>query len=456
MKYSQSSDNVRKQRSSYFVAEDIAGSLEKDLMARGVKRIEIGERIRKLRVAMMSKRISEEIMEGRDEMSTQEKSENDAKQAETQTRETLDFPSTDPLALSCILDVKDEEIRQLHYKLEQAQRKLTDRNAAEREAESEKVKQLTKDLESKNNVVDVLEVRVAAKDRRIKRLTEDLEYLKRRNVELEVKLEFHDLNFISCEKQIHALENQVGPSTDDHDHDHVRSPSQESQEMSRHRATQIPFELEAIETLYLSTKLDYLDKVEKLQRERDECVMKLRSLELEASINNNVASFDGSDAPSPSFRERMKVLHSENAEYSRLVSSLTWQIENLRESVSKKEDKFQHERGILSRKNQSLENKIAALQIELRSVAGVIDGTEKSRHYRMFEMKLDDYISEISRLEERLRTKDRIIYRLRTKAVDKRLATCTSTSSEQPETSLSIPQPMAPKLTNKVICPNSE
>ena len=265
---------------------------------------------------------------------------------------------------------------------------------------------------------------MAIKDRAMTILRDEMAQARRLIAELEMALEVHDFQLISYEKYRKILDKKALRKIDEDGLNQV--PSQEIEESSPEYTAKLIEDLEALQKKFVSAKLENADRVAQLQRERDKYREKVQSLEK----CNSPAEIKGADTsnfecitslPFSYFRQRTQVLESENIQQSRLVSTLGWQVENLTTTLGEKEEKFERVNGIYHRKNLALQKKIDSLKIELRLMSDDLETSGKCQHYEMLEAYLDDYISEISRLEQRLRNKERIISRLRTNDVEGKL-----------------------------------
>lgn len=265
-------------------------------------------------------------------------------------------------------------------------------------------------------------------------MSDDLAEANRRTTELEVRLEVHDFKFISYQKYRKELDKQALRQI--HKDTLCESSSYESESSSQKYTAKLISDLENIENMYISAK----QKIAQLEQERSEYLARIQTLESAAAsapnqhekrmglkIEDNCPDDENEKRKaglplSNHVMTRMQLLETENINYNQLMSNLKEKLETTTDMMNKVVEKYERDTCLLNRKNESLEEKITALQIEIKAISGDMDATEKSKQYHILETNLDDYIAEISRLEERLRTKERIIARLRSKSVEKRLA----------------------------------
>jgi hypothetical protein len=211
-----------------------------------------------------------------------------------------------------------------------------------------------------------------------------------------------------------------------------------------------------MERLYVRSKIDSAGTISNLEQECNESQEKIKSLErLLAAYQKEGVSFDSSGDTAPNsffsvaetvpdvtlassdssgvkpsssirhklefFNKRFEILEAANFKHSQITKTLKAELETARALSKKLAEKGEQEMTSLRLENGALINKISALEIEMGLSTGNIDGTIRSRRYKMLEKNLDDYIVEIMRFEDQLRMKDRIISRLSSLAVEKRL-----------------------------------
>jgi hypothetical protein len=180
--------------------------------------------------------------------------------------------------------------------------------------------------------------------------------------------------------------------------------------------------LEDIEKLYMSAKQDFAEKVDQLQQECNEYKAKCASMENTAMSSlvasqyplleiSDVDERDDIGVPKTFMRKKIKLLETELKAQCELTSCLRTQVEDLASALRNKEKKQKQEMHAMMRNKISLESKVAVLQRELRS------GSEGSQNagFEFLEANMEKLLSEIARLEARLRTKERIISKLQEK-----------------------------------------
>lgn len=334
-------------------------------------------------------------------------------------------PSMDILALSCVLYTKEEEIKSLQLELEVVRRELEEQKSQDTFVESatkleETVEEWNKELLLKQGQELVQETEISSRDRAIFRLKEDLARANRRAAELEVKLEFHDFKFASYENYLwnKNIEKNASNTT--------------SQSHGKSYTEKLVSDLEEIEQLYLSAKQDFAAKLENLQQERNEYKAKCSLMEnavlashLACQHSNMISEgLERADlgVPKAFMQTKMDLLESELTEQSEILVSLQAQVEELTTKLRHETKKHKQEHHILERQKLALESKVAALRKELSVHFGtgqvvVCSSAEQS----FFEDATDNLLAEVSRLEARIRTKDRIISKLRAQTVEKAL-----------------------------------
>jgi hypothetical protein len=324
-------------------------------------------------------------------------------------------PSQDALALSCLLFTKEEEIKSLQAELDDARSQLNEIKSEQLAVESstkleETVETWNKELLSKQGEEFVMEAEIAARDNTILRLKEDLARSNRKVSELEVKLEFHDFKFVSFEK---GFRDDAGQRA---------SGSQSSNRVGRSYTEKLVSDLEEIEKLYMSAKQDFAEKVDQLQQECNEYKAKCASMENTAMSSlvasqyplleiSDVDERDDFGVPKTFMRKKIKLLETELKAQCELTSCLRTQVEDLATALWNKEKKQKQEMHAMMRNKLSLESKVAVLQRELRSGSG---GSQNAG-FEFLEANMEKLLSEIARLEARLRTKERIISKLQEK-----------------------------------------
>ena len=320
-------------------------------------------------------------------------------------------PSMDALALSCLLFTKEETIKALEAELEQVRSQLSALKPPPFVVDSnirleETVATWNKELLSKQGQELVLETQIATRDNAILRLKEDLARANRRVSELEVKLEFHDFKFVSYEN--HFREEKGNLSSDP-----------KSKSAGRSYSEKLVSDLQEIEKLYISAKQDFAEKAERLQRECNEYKAKYASMlrtreppqlpPLQCPQQaSDVEDSDDVDVPKTFMQKKIKLLETELKSQSDLTSCLHSQVADLTASLLNKEKKQKQEMHAMRRSKAALESKVAAMKKQWKAGSGGVLNQE----FQSLETNMEELLSEISRLEARLRTKERIISKL--------------------------------------------
>jgi hypothetical protein len=320
-------------------------------------------------------------------------------------------PSMDALALSCILYTKDEEIKQLHAELKHVRNQLKDQEALSCIVDStskleETVGGWNRELLLKQGRELLHVAEIEARDRAINRLKDDLARAGRRVSELEVKLEFHDFKFVSYEK----YSSQAGRKN---------SSDTGGKRAGRSHADKLVSDLEEIERLYISAKSDFAKKSKHLEQKCIDYQAKCLSLENALSstklpphaISDQLEESGELEIPIAFMRKKMTLLESELQAHNLLTASLQTRLEEVTTSFNTKEKDQRKAIKELLRSKTSLENKVIALQNELNFGH---EGVQNADYAPLTE-KMEEMSSEIARLEARLRTKDRIISKLKEK-----------------------------------------
>jgi len=323
-------------------------------------------------------------------------------------------PSTDALALSCLLFTKEERIKELEAELVRLRNEWDVEHSSGFLFDSatkleETVDAWNRELLSTQGLELVMEAEIATRDTAIQRLTEDLTRATRRVSELEVLLEFHDFKFAWYED--HCSSSDQGKSTRN------GGPHSENEKLVG--------DLEEIEKLYISAKQGFTEKADQLQQE---CNMyKARHTSLENSRRRTgspsmVASFDGDDrddidVPRTFMQKKIQILETDLNAQNELTSNLQTQVDELTTSLRNKEKKHKQEIQALKRTEASLESKVLTLQSELQSASA---GVTVYTAFEPLESNMEGLLAEIARLEARLRTKERIIFKLQEKMSTKR------------------------------------
>ena len=252
-----------------------------------------------------------------------------------------------------------------------------------------------------------METQITIRDHAILRLKEDLARANRRVSELEVKLEFHDFKFVSYEN--HLREEKVKLSSD---------PKSKSVAYTE----KLVSDLEEIEKLYISAKQDFAYKLKHLQQECNEYKAKcdfmgrtrethhLESHQYPPQISNMEQS-DDVGVPKVFMQRKIQLLETDLNAQSELTSCLHTQVEELTAALMNKEKKQKQEMHAVMRRKAALESKITAMQRQWKAGSGGV----LNKEFQSLEANLEELLSEISRLEARLRTKDRVISKLQEK-----------------------------------------
>jgi len=321
-------------------------------------------------------------------------------------------PSMDALALSCLLFTKEETIKALETELEQVKNQLSVQKPPDLAINSnikleETVATWNKELLSKQGQDLVLETQITIRDHAILRLKEDLARANRRVSELEVKLEFHDFKFVSYEN--HLREEKVKFSSD---------PKSKSVAYTE----KLVSDLEEIEKLYISAKQDFAYKLKHLQQECSEYKAKCDFMGKARDTHHlaphqdspQISKIEESDdvgVPKAFMQRKIQLLETDLRAQSELSSCLHTQVEELTASLLNKDKKQKQEMLAVMRRKAALESKITAMQRQWKAGSGGV----LNKEFQSLEANMEELLSEISRLEARLRTKDRVISKLQEK-----------------------------------------
>eukprot|EP00934_Nitzschia_sp_Nitz4_P008829 Nitzschia sp. Nitz4//scaffold62_size106224//84775//86172//NITZ4_004368-RA/size106224-processed-gene-0.58-mRNA-1//-1//CDS//3329555892//8819//frame0 len=341
-----------------------------------------------------------------------------------------------------------EELKHLQAK------KATDQSHFAKRAEATH-RELEKLLREKDQKLDFYEVSLDMKEKELKRMTDDMSELRRRKTECEVQLEVNDCQFALLEKSSTLQFHRTHDTTEEADNSALLSANQ-----------QLQAELTKMEEKYKGAVLEGTQKSASLQ---DQCTRhRTRILELERTIAVLKEEFkypdslpcvpvhaapapksDGSEDDVPSdlplsfFKKRIQLLERENANYGQVALSLKWKLERMQEAMAKRERDTSREISTLRNRNVALEAKMSILETDQDPTIG---NSDKDSRYEVFEKILDDSISEITRLQERLRIKNRIIASLRSRVVDQRLEKVSTTSEKQGQQTIdALLEPSSPQ-----------
>jgi len=392
--------------------------------------------------------------------------------SEDQNQDLLKYPAS-------VVANKDKEISSLRKELKEIQdhlnqvivsqemvSKRVEKKQRAMESSSAALEQIQKTARIQNEQIVFYEACLRKKDLEIEQLKHELQQSKRAQTKLELDLEVHDLKFSICD-DYHRLTDKRRLDSKNEDED------DNEEELARRDLEKARLNNQDTEYLSILSKLDRLERVfEKSKSEITEqcsslneeykCALKTINLlesrakgdsdhqrrfdkktqddevsDAAGSVSSTFATVPGTDLismygdsqslPVGSSVEELLEKRVQILESDAMKSSL--QLEGLREELEKARAVHndltiftnENELHILRMEKDALFKRISALETEIGFTSGQIDDKTRTRRYRALERNLNEYIAEILSLEDRLKTKESIISRLKDIELSRRL-----------------------------------
>jgi hypothetical protein len=358
-----------------------------------------------------------------------------------------------------LVSKRQADADRLRNELDECRTKAQGDLRKERQSFLGQIVQMAKVIEAKSEEMDHYEYKLLTRDKEVDELRTELADARRKSEELEVQLEVHDFKFTSYQNYQKRIDKQalhkIGEDM------MCEATSQESEDSTQQYVGKLVSDLDEMEKMYVQSKIEAADKFAELEQESTKDRVTILSFQRRLAANekqtNSVDSCgDTAIASSTSasttsgesdsgfsmrrtlaiLKKRMELLEAANARYSQSTKTLKAELKNAHVSSEQRNESGEREMISLRLNNAALLNKISALEIEMGLSVGKIDNNTISKRYKMLEKSLDDYIVEIMRLEDELRMKKRVISRLSTESVEKRIETSLVDSSGM-ETKLS-------------------
>lgn len=286
--------------------------------------------------------------------------------------------------------------------------------------------QIKKIMQAQNEQIHFYENRLKERSNDVEQLRFELQKSKRIETKLELELDIHDLKYSMYNDYRRSMDRQRldGKSAEEVD------DTEEDFSNSHFTKTCDTFlKLNRLDELYEKSKAEAADRYALLKHEHDGAMAKISKLEAEKITQSGVVGTD--HTVTHSFLEkRIKILEAENLRH---LNDLKLKQEELDVAKSKpKTSAAENEKAleIHTLEKQALMQKILALETEIGFTSGNVDNRTRTRRYRALEKNLNEYVVEIMGLEDRLKAKEKIIFRLKEREFARDFGSLIDTSSE--------------------------
>lgn len=353
-------------------------------------------------------------------------------------------------ALTQKLQIELEHIKkELHF----ANQKTKEDTYTQSIADLGQIDHIEKELEKRDEQIHFYDRKLRAKAQEVHDLRGELAGTLQRVVELEVELETHNIRLSSlqdqrCRMDQQALEGmfegELGPDeSTTNDRQYVQTLLVDLDGMERRyiqarvqgaahvRAIEEQMKVSEGQIIFLEKKLASQGLSVRGGDRRNQIVQT-------GAVNNDVGSASSLSSDRASLRDEtwkqeLHMLEVSNVEYSQKVEQLKDALNACKASADSQISKDRKELQRLSLENDALITKIAALEVDGSHGVGNCGDVERCRRYEHLEKRLDGNVIEILRLQNHLRTKDRINAALRTQTVRERLSVRLEATPEMAE-----------------------
>eukprot|EP00536_Pseudo-nitzschia_multiseries_P007737 jgi/Psemu1/324904/estExt_fgenesh1_pg.C_1840026 len=283
---------------------------------------------------------------------------------------------------------------------------------------------MKKIIQAQNEQIKFYERRLNTQSTEIEKLKFELQQSKRNEAKLELELEIHDVKYSMYDDYRRMMDRRRldGKNDDDDDIDWDSESSQFAQSCAAFS------KLERLHKLHEKSKSDADSRYKMLQAEYDRVVSESREQKEERPRDTNTTGPSvATDADSTEsaamlslLEKRIKILESENQRYLSDIQRKQAEVDGAKSNRNNSaRDKDENETKSQKLETQTLANKIVALETEIGFTSGQIDNRTRTSRYRALEKNLNEYVVEIMGLEEQLKSKEKIISRLKERELDR-------------------------------------
>mmetsp|Transcript_25728 Transcript_25728/g.56422 ORF Transcript_25728/g.56422 Transcript_25728/m.56422 type:complete len:640 (+) Transcript_25728:177-2096(+) len=278
--------------------------------------------------------------------------------------------------------------------------------------------QMKKIIQAQNEQIRFYESRLKYQSTDIEQLKFELQQTKRNESKLNLELDIHDLKYSMYDEYRRMIDRRRLDGKIDDEGDEIEGDLENSQ-FSKTCATFS--KVDRLNQLYEKSRTEAENRYSILQAEYDKVKSRFSELEGDKSrpISNGSSTVSevvrADQAGTSSLLEkRIKILESENLNYLDDIQRKQKELDEakLRQSNAEKK-KYEVETHNIE--TQTLSNKIVALETEIGFTSGNIDNRTRTSRYRALEKNLNEYVVEIMGLEDQLKSKEKVILKLKEK-----------------------------------------
>jgi len=283
--------------------------------------------------------------------------------------------------------------------------------------------QMKKIIQAQNEQINFFEYRLNTQSAEIEKLKRELQQSKRNEAKLEIELEIHDVKYSMYDDYRRMMDRRRLDGKNEED-DEIDLDFENPQFAKNYAAFS---KLERLQKLHEKAKTDAANRYATLQAEYDRVVSEASASKGEKPRDNtNVSSLATNADRTESaamlllLEKRIKILESENQRYLNDIQRKQEELDEAKYSrnnsthgADESESKAQ------KLETQTLSNKIVALETEIGFTSGQIDNRTRTSRYRALEKNLNEYVIEIMGLEDQLKSKEKIISRLKERELDR-------------------------------------